>query len=64
MSSSSLVSNLEVDNAALMEMFAMMDAERAAEFLANNERFDGNTLKPILGSDLQSSPVLALPFSV
>ena len=42
---SGLVSSLEVDNAALMEMFAMMDAERAAEFLANNKRFDGNTLK-------------------
>lgn len=46
--------------AAVMEMFAMMDAERAAEFLANNKRCDGNTLKPILGSDLQSSHVLAV----
>ena len=36
---SGLVSSLEVDNAALMEMFAMMDAERAAEFLANRGLF-------------------------
>ena len=48
-----MTSELKVDMSALMEMFAMMNAERAAEFLLScNGQIDGSTLKPTLGSDL------------